>query len=119
MRTATCVLALLLSFSLLPELASPASAQASKNPSLTPTASPVSAVDKVIELTKSGLDGDFIVRAIAKDSLHGDLSSDDLLKLKRAGVADAAIRAMMAGPASAPASPSPVSASSSPSTAVP
>lgn len=104
MKAVNCAGGLLLC-SILSGLVAPAAVEAQSGQSTSPAApAPAAgAIDKVIELTRSGLDGDFIVRAIARESLHADLSSDDLLRLKRAGVADAAIRAMMSAPAAAPA----------------
>lgn len=60
-------------------------------------------VDQVIALKKSGLSDDLIIRAIARDKLHGDLGTSDMLKLKNAGVSDRVITAMTEGPAAAPA----------------
>ena len=60
-------------------------------------------VDQVIALKKSGLSDDLIIRAVARDRLHGDLGTSEMLKLKNAGVSDRVITAMMEGPA--PASP--------------
>lgn len=59
-------------------------------------------VDQVIALEKSGLSDDLIIRAIARDKLHGDLGTSDMLKLKNAGVSDRVITAMTEGPAAAP-----------------
>ena len=61
-------------------------------------AKPASPVDKVIELAKAGMSEDLIIRAITKDQLHADLSSDEMLKLKRAGVTDKVIGALMDAP---------------------
>jgi curli biogenesis system outer membrane secretion channel CsgG len=67
-------------------------------------AKPTGPVDQVIDLVKSGLSEDLVIRAIGKDSLHSDLSSADMVKLKRAGATDKVISAMMDGAAaSAPA----------------
>lgn len=62
-----------------------------------------SPVDKVIDLTKSGLSEDLVLRAIARENLTAELSSDDMIKLKKAGVSDKVISAMEpgAGPAAA------------------
>jgi curli biogenesis system outer membrane secretion channel CsgG len=62
-----------------------------------------SAVDQVIQLTKSGLSEELILRAIARDGLHQDLGTSDMLKLKQAGVSDRVIGAMMEAPSAAPA----------------
>lgn len=69
-------------------------------------------VDQVIALEKSGLSDDLIIRAIARDKLHGDLGTSDMLKLKNAGVSDRVITAMMEGPPApaAGAAPMPVAA---------
>ncbi|MCC7034816.1 MAG: curli production assembly protein CsgG [Acidobacteria bacterium] len=69
-------------------------------------------VDQVIALEKSGLSDDLIIRAIARDKLHGDLGTSDMLKLKNAGVSDRVITAMMEGPPApaASAAPMPVAA---------
>jgi curli biogenesis system outer membrane secretion channel CsgG len=66
-------------------------------------AKPTTPVDQVIALVKSKLSEDLIIRAIAKESLHADLGSADMLKLKNAGVTDKVIGAMMDGPAAAAA----------------
>ncbi len=84
-------------------------AQAAKS-TAKPAAAPVKAatpVDKVIELTKSGLSEDLVLRSIAKESLTADLSSDDMIKLKKAGVSDRIIAAMEPTPAAVPAAAPP------------
>ncbi|MGE3884972.1 MAG: CsgG/HfaB family protein [Vicinamibacterales bacterium] len=69
-------------------------------------------VDQVIALKKSGLSDDLIIRAIARDRLHGDLGTSEMLKLKNAGVSDRVITAMTEGPPApaASAAPMPVAA---------
>lgn len=71
----------------------------------------VSPVDQVIQLTKSGLSEDLVLRAIARDKLHGDLGTSDMLTLKKAGVSDRVINAMMEAPAAADAAPAATAAS--------
>jgi curli biogenesis system outer membrane secretion channel CsgG len=75
-----------------------------------PPAKPATPVDKVAELAKSGLSEDLILRAIAKEQLHADLTSADMLKLKAAGASEKVITAMMDGPSSAAAPPAAPSA---------
>src|SRR4051812_32793153 len=64
-------------------------------------AKPATAVDKVVDLAKSGLSEDLILRAINKEALHADLSSADMLRLKQAGVTDKVISAMLDAPGAA------------------
>ncbi len=63
----------------------PAKAAAPANPTVT----------RVIELTKSGLSDDLVVRAVTRENLGADLGADDMLTLKRAGVSDKVITAML------------------------
>ncbi len=74
----------------------------------TKAAAPVTPVDQVIQLRKSGLSDDLIIRAIGRDKLNADLGTSEMLKLKDAGVSDRVITAMMEAPpaaADAPAAP--------------
>jgi len=72
--------------------ASPAFAQATKA---------AASVDKVIDMHKSGLGEDMIIRAIGRENLTAELTSDDMIKLKKAGVTDKVIVAMEPAPAAA------------------
>jgi curli biogenesis system outer membrane secretion channel CsgG len=65
-------------------------------------------VDKVIEMVKSGLSEDLVIRAIGKENLRADLGSSDMIRLKKAGVTDKVIAAM--DPASATSAAAPASA---------
>lgn len=53
-------------------------------------------VEDVIQLVQAGLSEDLVIAAIRKRAAAFDLSTDDLLQLKRAGVGDSVIRTMMA-----------------------
>jgi len=52
-------------------------------------------VDKVASMAQAGLSEDLILAAVKKENKTFDLTVDDLLKLKKAGVSDAVIRTMM------------------------
>lgn len=80
----------------MPAVAGPEQGQ--KPAAAAPAATPV---DQVIELSKSGLSDDLVIRAINRDKLHTDLSTSDMLKMKKSGVSDRVINAMMDGPAAA------------------
>jgi len=74
-----------------------------KPPAAKAPAAPATPVDKVIELVKGGLGDDMVIRAIGKEGLHADLTSADMLKLKKAGVSEKVMSAMLESPAAAPA----------------
>lgn len=80
-----------------------AAGQASRAAKPAAPAKAASPVDKVIDLTKSGLSEDLVLRAIARENLTAELSSDDMIKLKKAGVSDKVISAMEPGAAPAAA----------------
>lgn len=61
-----------------------------------------SPVDSVIQLVKSGMSEGLIIKTLQKQNKPVDLSPDDLLKLKNAGVSENVIGVLM-DPASAPA----------------
>jgi curli biogenesis system outer membrane secretion channel CsgG len=75
----------------------PSAAQSS---SKSASASPI---DKVLRMAKAGLGEDMILKAIAKENLRADLSSEDMIHLKQAGVTDRVISALMDAPATVPA----------------
>jgi hypothetical protein len=67
-------------------------------------------VDGVISLVGAGISDDLIIAKIQKSGQSFDLSTDDMVRLKKAGASDAVMKAMMsATPAPAPA-PAAVSA---------
>jgi curli biogenesis system outer membrane secretion channel CsgG len=76
-----------------------------------PAATPV---EKVIDLTKSGLSEELLLRIITRDRLTSDLNSDEMLRLKRAGVSDKVVSAMMEPAAAVGASPPVPSAAAAP-----
>jgi hypothetical protein len=61
----------------------------------------------IIEMTKSGLPEDIIIAKICTEPKPMQVGTDDLIELKRAGVADSVIRAVMLGPAPRPDAPAP------------
>lgn len=84
------------------------------------TAKATSPVDKVIDMQKSGLSEDLIVRSITRENLTQELTSDDMIKLKKAGVSDKVISAMEPGsPAAAPAAAAPAAAPAAAAAAAP
>jgi curli biogenesis system outer membrane secretion channel CsgG len=74
----------------------------------------VSFVDKVLDMQKAGLSEELILKAISKNNKAQDLGADDMLRLKKAGMSDRLIGALM-DPSSASA-PAPASSSASSST---
>src|SRR5277367_6070162 len=84
--------------------AAPELAQGQARPA---AAKPVSQVDSVIQLVKSGMSEGLIIRTLQKQNKPADLSPADLVKLKNAGVSENLINVLMdpAAPvgASAPA----------------
>ncbi len=68
----------------------------------TTAAKPASQVDSVIQLVKSGMSEDLIIRSLKKTNKPADLSPADMVKLKQAGVSDNIIGVMM-DPSSTPA----------------
>jgi len=72
-------------------------------------------VDGVISLVGAGLSDDLIIAKIQKNGQAFDLSTDDMVRLKKAGASDAVMKAMMnAAPAPAPAAAAPAAAPASP-----
>jgi curli biogenesis system outer membrane secretion channel CsgG len=67
-------------------------------------AKPATPVDQVIDLVKSGLGEEMVLRAIAKENLRADLSSAEMLRLKKAGASDKVMAAMMDAAPTAPPS---------------
>jgi hypothetical protein len=68
-------------------------------------------VDGVISLVGAGLSDDLIIAKIQKNGQAFDLSTDDMVRLKKAGASDAVMKAMMnAAPAPAAAAAAPVAA---------
>lgn len=66
-------------------------------------------VDGVISLIDAGISADLIIGKIQKNGQAFDLSTEDMIRLKKAGASDAVIKAMMsAAPAPAAASAAPV-----------
>jgi len=59
-------------------------------------------VDGVISLVSAGISDDLIIAKIQKSGQSFDLSTDDIVRLKKAGASDAVVKAMMS-PAPAPA----------------
>jgi len=97
-----------------PKAAAPAARPAAQ------AAKPAGPVDKVIDMVKSGLSEDLVIRAIGKENLKADLGSADMIRLKKAGVSDKVIAAMdPASTSSAPAAASAPAPSSAPVAAVP
>ena len=67
--------------------AGPAPAGTARAPSLT--------VDEVISLISAGISGDLIIAKIRTSGQTFDLSTDDMVRLKKAGASDAVMKAMM------------------------
>jgi hypothetical protein len=68
-------------------------------------------VDGVISLVTAGISDDLIIAKIHKSGQTFDLSTDDMLRLKKAGASDAVMKAMMnAAPASAATPAAPIAA---------
>ncbi len=72
---------------------------ATKNATLTTTA--------IIEMTRSGLPEDIIIAKIRTEPKRLEVTTDDLIALKQAGVADSVIRAMLLGPSAKADAPAP------------
>jgi len=69
-------------------------------------------VDGVISLISAGISDDLIIAKIRKSGQMFDLSTDDMVRLKKAGASDAVMKAMMtAAPAPAPPSTAPAAPS--------
>jgi hypothetical protein len=92
----------------------PSGAAAGAAPTAAPGAAPGApaapaglTVDGVISLVGAGFSDDIIIAKIQKSGQSFDLSTDDMLRLKKAGASDAVMKAMMnAAPApAAPAAP--------------
>ena len=72
-------------------------------------------IDGVISLVGAGISDDLIVAKIQKSGQTFDLSTDDMVRLKKAGASNAVMKAMMnAAPAPAPAAAAPAAAAASP-----
>ena len=68
-------------------------------------------MDGVISLVGAGISDDLIIAKIQKSGQTFDLSTDDMVRLKKAGASDAVMKAMMsAAPAPAAVSAAPVAA---------
>ena len=68
-------------------------------------------VDGVISLVGAGISDDLIIAKIQKSGQTFDLSTDDMVRLKKAGASDTVMKAMMSGtPAPAAASAVPAAA---------
>lgn len=63
--------------------------------------------EAIIELTQAGLPDDIIIQKIRTAAQAIDVSTDDLIALKKAGVPNSVIRALLVGPAPKPEAPSP------------
>jgi len=63
-------------------------------------------VDGVVSMLSAGLSSDLVVAKIQQNGKTFDLSTDDMVRLKKAGASDAVIKAMMS---SAPSMPAPLS----------
>jgi len=90
--------------------AAPAPAAAPKKAAAPKPASPV---DSVIQLVKSGMSEDLIIKSLKKTNKATDLSPADMVKLKQAGVSDNIIGVMLdptSTPAPAAAAPAPAPA---------
>lgn len=90
-------------------------------PSSAGTASPGGlTVDGVISLLDAKISDDLIIAKIQKSGQTFDLSTDDMIRLKKAGASDAVMKALMSGapaPAAAPAPTAPTSPVTSPNVA--
>jgi curli biogenesis system outer membrane secretion channel CsgG len=104
--------------------AAPELAQGQARPA---AAKPVSQVDSVIQLVKSGMSEGLIIRTLQKQNKPADLSPADLVKLKNAGVSENLINVMMdpsapvgaSAPAPPPTNPDPPPPPPPPSTSAP
>jgi len=107
---ATLVLSLQTLLPLVP-LSVPAAAQAPPNSS-----APLS-VEEVVKLTKDGFSEDVIITKIKKNGQPFDLSSDELVEIKKLGVSDNVIKYLLdpSLPIAPPARPDPAAAPSKPS----
>jgi curli biogenesis system outer membrane secretion channel CsgG len=73
--------------------------------------------EKVLSMVKSGLSEDLILKAIARENLKADLSSDEMVGLKTAGASDRIISAILDPStvnAAAPVPPAPAAAPTAP-----
>jgi hypothetical protein len=91
----------------------PGTAAAAPTPAAGPSAAPNAAgsltVDGVISLIDAGISADLIVAKIQKSGQAFDLSTEDMVRLKKAGASDAVMKAMMgATPAPAAVSVAPI-----------
>ncbi len=122
-------------FSVLLSIAAFAAAALAQNPPASaPAAAPkrpaaskpaaASPVDSVIQLVKSGMSEDLIIKSLKKTNKAVDLSPADMVKLKQAGVSDNVIGVMLdptstPAPAAAAAPPPPAPAPEPPPAAAP
>ncbi len=90
MKRATFMLAVLISL----QLGMPAQSQTSTIAAVTPQSSPVSITD-VIRLSKAGLGDEVIIQKIKKNGQAFDLSPDQMIELKSAGVSDKVVAVML------------------------
>lgn len=81
--------------------------------------SPPLTKDQVIQMTKAGLPDDVIIAKVNAEPEPMNLSTDDLIALKTAGVSDNVIKAMIAPRAAAPAAAAPAPAPAPAAAAVP
>jgi hypothetical protein len=85
--------------------------------SASPTATAASpaglTVDGVIALIGAGISDDLIIAKVQKNGQAFDLSTEDMVRLKKAGASDAVMKAMMNGPSAPPTAPTAPTASPS------
>lgn len=96
-RLLLCFMVVLGTVALLPAQTAPA-------PGITPAVGRTLTIDDVIKLSKAGLSEDTIIQKVRSNGQAFDLSTDQLIQLKDAGVSDKVVQAMLdPNPAPAPA----------------
>src|ERR1017187_5091802 len=100
MKRATFMLAVLISL----RWGLPAQTPTSNVAAVTPKANALSIAD-VVKLSKAGLSDDVIIQKVKKNGQAFDLSPDQMIELKSAGVSDKVV-AVMLDPAKSDAPPS-------------
>lgn len=86
--------------------AAASNASAGANAQTATEAKPGLTVDGVISMVEAGLSDDVIISRIRQEGKPFDLSADDMIRLKKAKVSDAVMKAMMNPNAGAPSAPS-------------
>ena len=86
-----------------------------------PAKSAALTVEEVVKLSQSGFSEELIITKIKKNGKAFDLSAEELLDIKKAGVSDNVIRFLLdpAQPYTAPAPPPPAGAAEAPSSGAP